>query len=604
MRMPSPTPLLALAVALVAASACSSPDPGDAFTVEPPPRLETEVGVSVRGPAVITNIHPELDLIVADIALEPDDPSRLTWFGEGPWEIAPGDSRTIEIFFKPDAEGPLPAVMTVETDAGALPTELDLVGLPPVDDDGDGYSEAQGDCDDDNADVNPEATELCDGLDNDCDDDIDGPFDGDKDGFLDDEACPEDLGPLDCNDNDATAYPGHVEECDGSDSDCNGTVDDIDLLADLQDGVCEGAVKRCTAGGPVEPDYTQIEGYERLEFSCDEVDNDCDGIVDAFDRLGDGTSDCVDDDGDGEREVDGDCDDGNDKRTSANCGPSTLAVTRNDDGFATIDLNSGRVDLVSTGMRSYHGVALSSSVLWFAARDDGRIYRHDRNTGATLFSNRFGVSPWAVEVDEPSGDLLVLLGDGALQRRDPTDGSYRAETLLSGAPTAWTKAPDGTLWICTGGDGDLIHASVSRVLDIATITTACYGPPALSGSRLVVPGFDDRVLIELDTGTLDEVRARATDNQPVRAIWVGKELWVTTSVTRRVEIYEGTELLREEALELDGQTQGIWYDPSRDVVWVAVFGNDEVVGIDRRTREIKTRLPVPEPVYLFPIPPE
>ena len=42
-----------------------------------------------------------------------------------------------------------------------------------TDDDRDGYTEANGDCDDDNPDIAPGVEDICDGADNDCDDEID-----------------------------------------------------------------------------------------------------------------------------------------------------------------------------------------------------------------------------------------------------------------------------------------------------------------------------------------------------------------------------------------------------------------------------------------------
>ncbi len=55
---------------------------------------------------------------------------------------------------------------------------------PADDQDGDGYTPADGDCDDNDASVYPGAAEQCDGQDNDCDGDTDGPVQGDG------EACP------------------------------------------------------------------------------------------------------------------------------------------------------------------------------------------------------------------------------------------------------------------------------------------------------------------------------------------------------------------------------------------------------------------------------
>lgn len=51
-------------------------------------------------------------------------------------------------------------------DTGTVPPEL-------TDDDLDGFSEADGDCDDDNSSIYPGALDVCDGLDNDCDREVD-----------------------------------------------------------------------------------------------------------------------------------------------------------------------------------------------------------------------------------------------------------------------------------------------------------------------------------------------------------------------------------------------------------------------------------------------
>jgi len=76
------------------------------------------------------------------------------------------------------------------------------------------------------------------------------------------------------------------EECNGRDDDCDGMVDEsADLifpLADRQHGVCAGARRRCSGSdrGFIEPDYETVEGYEAIEVTCDDIDNDCDAEVD------------------------------------------------------------------------------------------------------------------------------------------------------------------------------------------------------------------------------------------------------------------------------------------------------------------------------------
>ncbi|MFO0596999.1 MAG: MopE-related protein [Myxococcaceae bacterium] len=78
--------------------------------------------------------------------------------------------------------------------------------------------------------------------------------------------------------------PG-TESCNGKDDDCDGMTDEdlVDAPAcELQDGVCAGAKKACVDGGYVATcSAAQYGGdYEATETRCDDKDNDCDGMKD------------------------------------------------------------------------------------------------------------------------------------------------------------------------------------------------------------------------------------------------------------------------------------------------------------------------------------
>ena len=108
------------------------------------------------------------------------------------------------------------------------------------DDDGDGATEEEGDCDDTDPTRGPTIPEACNGIDDNCDGEVDEGFDGtaaayppngtsdcvddDGDGFAEIEG--------DCDDLDAAIHSGRAEDCeDELDNDC-------DLAIDFEDHDC------------------------------------------------------------------------------------------------------------------------------------------------------------------------------------------------------------------------------------------------------------------------------------------------------------------------------------------------------------------------------
>ena len=131
----------------------------------------------------------------------------------------------------------------------------DCEDLPATDLDGDGFSPADGDCDDDSPSTYPGAQEVSnDGVDQDCNgvDTIRCYVDDDGDGYGAAIGYFNGNGPAcaagfaapagDCDDADIAVFPGAPEGCDGIDSDCDG-----DLLDGAPDADGDG-LPDCAAG--------------------------------------------------------------------------------------------------------------------------------------------------------------------------------------------------------------------------------------------------------------------------------------------------------------------------------------------------------------------
>jgi hypothetical protein len=188
----------------------------------------------------------------------------------------------------------------------------------PIDHNCDGYpgswdgdrdgSPACSDCDDNNAAVKPEATEVCNLSDDNCDGAIDEGVgstwytDADADGWGDPTTAVTGCArpstavanATDCDDGDATAHPDAPEACNARDDDCDGAIDEHDRFGNARwfrdaDGdeygdpdVWEGS---CSSLDGYVQDDTDCDDavastHPDADESCDGIDEDCDGTVD------------------------------------------------------------------------------------------------------------------------------------------------------------------------------------------------------------------------------------------------------------------------------------------------------------------------------------
>ena len=170
-----------------------------------------------------------------------------------------------------------------------------------------GFVANSSDCNDGQSDINPDAVEICDQIDNDCDSQVDDGVstlswfaDSDNDGYGDPagivENCEQPDGyvsnALDCDDSMDSINPTIEEICDGIDNNCDSQVDEgISALTWFNDADNDGY------GDPamIIESCQQPDGYvsnaldcndesddinPAIEEVCDQIDNNCDSNID------------------------------------------------------------------------------------------------------------------------------------------------------------------------------------------------------------------------------------------------------------------------------------------------------------------------------------
>ncbi len=304
-------------------------------------------------------VHPQADELCDGTDHNCDGDSLLgaidapTWYEDTDGDGYGVDSSTLDSCFQPHSYSAHSGDCN-DTDPSYHPGASEADCTDPNDyncDQSTGFADVDGDthaacedCDDNNDQIHPAATESCNQLDDDCDGQVDEAgatgestwyldADGDSYGRLTwtETSCDQPTGFTnnsdDCDDLDATSYPGATEVCDGADNNCTAGIDEGVTTIFFGDSDGDGYGD---AGSPISAcflppgnsandddcDDGSASSHPGGIELCDTLDNDCDTFVD--ENALDATTWYVDADDDGY---------GNPLTGTVSCSPISDGVT-------------------------------------------------------------------------------------------------------------------------------------------------------------------------------------------------------------------------------------------------------------------------------------